>query len=228
MKNLIAILEDETDILNLVSINLQRSGFETAEFEAAEGLFEFIKTKKPNLLVLDLMLPDMDGLEVCKTLKKEPEYSDIPIIMLTAKTDITDRVLGLEFGADDYVTKPFSPKELVARVKAVLRRTKESEQEQSKTAVFGGILKIDYQKYQVFVENKLVELTLTEFKILKQLSKRPGWIYSRNQILDVLWGNDKIVLDRTVDVHIRNLRVKLGKAADFIKNMRSVGYKFQI
>ncbi len=226
MKQLIAILDDEPDILNLVSINLEKSGFETAKFEIADELYKLLERKIPDLIVLDLMLPDADGFDVCKDLKKDERFVSIPIIMLTAKGDETDRILGLEFGADDYVVKPFSPRELVARVKAVLRRGKVKE-EAKKIIEIGKILRIDLQKYEVYLNNKKLDLTSTEFKIIKLLSTRKGWVYSRNQILDHLWGNDKIVVDRTVDVHIRNLRTKLGPAGKYIKNIRSVGYKIE-
>lgn len=224
MKQLIAIVDDEPDILNLVSINLEKSGFETAKFAIADELYKFLESKIPDLIILDLMLPDADGFDVCKDLKKDERFASIPIIMLTAKGEETDRILGLEFGADDYVVKPFSPRELVARVKAVLRRGKVKE-EMKKIIDVGKILRIDLQKYEVYLNDKKLNLTSTEFKIIKLLATRKGWVYSRNQILDHLWGNDKIVVDRTVDVHIRNLREKLGPAGKYIKNIRSVGYK---
>lgn len=225
-KKLIAIVDDEPDILNLVSINLEKSGFETVKFELADELHKFLDCTIPDLIVLDLMLPDADGLEVCKNLKKTEMFSNIPIIMLTAKGEETDRVLGLEFGADDYIVKPFSPRELVARVKAVLRRGKLRES-RNKIIEIDRILRIDLQKYQVYLHGKQLELTPTEFNILKLLASHKGWVYSRNQILDNLWGNDKIVVDRTVDVHIRNLREKMGEAGKFIKNIRGVGYKLE-
>jgi two-component system phosphate regulon response regulator PhoB/two-component system alkaline phosphatase synthesis response regulator PhoP len=180
----------------------------------------------PDLIILDLMLPDADGFDVCKQLRANSQYKDIPIIMLTAKSEEMDRVLGLEFGADDYVVKPFSPRELVARVKAILRRGTSTATEQSIIEI-GDSLSIDTQKYEVKVQNTTVNLTSTEFKLLYLLAKRPGWVYSRNQILDYLWGNDKIVIDRTIDVHIRNLRDKLGIAGKMIKNVRGVGYKLE-
>ena len=226
MKQLIAILDDEPDILNLVSINLEKNGFETAKFELADELNKFLERKIPDLIILDLMLPDADGFDVCKDLKKNEQYTSIPIIMLTAKGEETDRILGLEFGADDYVVKPFSPRELVARVKAVLRRGKMKE-EAKKIIEIGKTLRIDLQKYEVYLNDRKLNLTSTEFKIIKLLATRKGWVYSRNQILDHLWGNDKIVVDRTVDVHIRNLRTKLGPAGKYIKNIRSVGYKIE-
>ena len=173
------------------------------------------------------MLPDADGFDVCKNLKSNNDYKNIPIIMLTAKGDVTDRILGLEFGADDYMVKPFSPRELAARVKAILRRTNSEPKPESEIIQIGQSLKIDTKRHKIFIDNKEINVTTTEFKILKLLSNRIGWVYSRNQILDYLWGNDKIVVDRTVDVHIRNLRNKLGSQKNLIKNIRGIGYKIE-
>jgi two-component system phosphate regulon response regulator PhoB/two-component system alkaline phosphatase synthesis response regulator PhoP len=226
MSELIAVVDDEPDIVELVSLHLQKAGFAVEEFLNAEGFLKFIDTHTPDLIVLDLMLPDMDGFEICKYLKKKEEFVSIPIIMLTARTEEIDRVLGLELGADDYVTKPFSVKELVARVKAVLRR-QEQKTVTTRISIADTVL-IDLEKYEVSANGKRVELTPTEFKILRLLSSKKGRVFTRNQILDYLWGQDKVaVLDRTVDVHIRNLREKLGEAARFIKNIRGVGYKLE-
>jgi len=222
---LIAVIDDELDILELVSLHLTKHGFKVKGFQDAQSFFEFLSSQTPDLIVLDLMLPDTDGIEICKYLKSKEEFKTIPIIMLTARTTEADKVLGLELGADDYVTKPFSPRELVARVKAVLRR--KATQDTSKKIKIGDILLIDLDKFEVFVENKKVDLTPTEFRILKILSTRKGWVFTRNQILDHLWGMDKAVLDRTIDVHIKNLREKLGKAKKFIKSVRGVGYKIE-
>lgn len=225
MPKLIAVVDDELDILNLVSINLEKNGFQTRKFERAGDMLKFLENTIPDLIILDLMLPDADGFDVCKDLKKHHTFSNIPIIMLTAKGSEMDRVLGLEFGADDYVVKPFSPRELVARVKAVIRRGDVKKEESQKIIVVNEKLVIDKQKYQVFVEDEPIDLTSAEFKVLQLLSSKIGWVYSRNQILDYLWGNDKIVIDRTIDVHIRNLRAKLGIAGKYIKSIRGVGYK---
>ncbi|HOE16877.1 MAG TPA: response regulator transcription factor [Syntrophorhabdaceae bacterium] len=222
---LIAVVDDEPDILELVGINLKKAGFNVRGFPDVESFYRFLRTESPDLVVLDLMLPDVDGFEVCKHLKGSHRHSSIPIIMLTAKTEETDKVLGLELGADDYVTKPFSPRELTARVKAVLRR--HEPKAASKRIEVDDILKIDPERYEVEVKGSRVDLTPTEFKILNLLLARPGRIYSRDQILDHLWGKEKFVIDRTVDVHIRHLREKLGDAGTFIKNIRSVGYKFE-
>jgi two-component system phosphate regulon response regulator PhoB/two-component system alkaline phosphatase synthesis response regulator PhoP len=171
------------------------------------------------------MLPDVDGFEICKHLKKNNEWENIPIIILTAKEDETDKVLGLELGADDYVTKPFSPRELVARVRAVLRR----KAAEPKTALveIGGIITIDSDKHEIKLLGKLIDLTSTEFKILYFLASKPGWVFSRDKILDYLWGQEKAVVDRTIDVHIRHLREKLGEYGNIIKNVRGIGYKLE-
>ncbi len=226
MRRRIIIVDDEPDILELTSLHLNKAGFEAKSFQDGESFFNYIKRNIPDLIILDLMLPDADGLEICKYLKKQDKFSSIPIIMLTAKADETDKIIGLELGADDYVTKPFSPKELVARAKAVLRR-KEPVQELEKIEI-GNILTLDLKKYEAFVEREKIKLTPTEFRILKILSERKGWVFSRDKILEHLWGEErKTVLDRTIDVHIKNLREKLGKAGKFIKNIRGVGYKLE-
>ncbi len=225
LKELIAIIDDEPDIVELVSLHLKKTNFRTEEFLNAEDFFDFISKRVPDLIILDLMLPDADGFEICKYLKGKDEFASVPIIMLTAKGEETDKVLGLELGADDYVTKPFSPKELVARVKAVLRRPEKKESMQK--IVIGKMLDIFPDKHEAYVEGKKVDLTSTEFRILTLLSQKKGWVYTRDQILDYLWGQEKAVLDRTIDVHIKHLREKLGKAARFIKNIRGVGYKLE-
>ena len=225
MKGTIAVVDDEVDILELVSIHLEKAGFTVKEFQNGGSLLTFLDKYIPDLIILDLMLPDMDGLEICKSLKKQEKFASIPIVMLTAKVEEMDKVLGLELGADDYVVKPFSPRELVSRVKAVLRRTK--GREESKTIKIGNNLLIYPQKYKVTVNGRNVDLTTTEFKILRMLSERRGWVFSREQMLDYLWGEEKAVLDRTVDVHINHLREKLGKEGELIKNVRGVGYKLE-
>ncbi len=221
----IFILDDEPDICELVSLHLKKNGFSPKYFLTASDFFEALDTTNPDLLILDLMLPDIDGLEICRKLKSNEQTARIPIIMLTAKTDEMDRVIGLELGADDYVTKPFSPRELVARVKAVLRR---SEQYKEKSYIdIGDCVRIDPNCYEVLVDNKKIDLTPTEFKILLILAKHPGWVFSRDQLLEQLWGSQKAVIDRTIDVHIKNLREKLGIAGNIIKSVRGVGYKLE-
>jgi DNA-binding response OmpR family regulator len=223
MALLVAVVDDERDIVELVSVHLRKAGYEVEGFGDAEAFLEFMEERRPDIVILDLMLPDIDGLEICKTLRSEDRWSSIPIIMLTARTGETDKVLGLELGADDYVTKPFSPRELIARVKAVLRR-RPGEADAREIRV-GSLLAIDSDRYEVRVEGRRVDLTPTEFRILKFLSTNRGRVFTRDQILDHLWGHEKAVVDRTVDVHIRNIREKLGRAARLIRNVRGIGYK---
>jgi two-component system phosphate regulon response regulator PhoB/two-component system alkaline phosphatase synthesis response regulator PhoP len=225
MNELIALVDDEADILELMALHLKKAGFRTEGFPDSQSFLRFLERQLPSLVILDLMLPDADGLEVCRRLKKDDRFSSIPVIMVTARSEETDKIIGLEIGADDYVTKPFSAKELVARVRAVLRRPRASP-EAGKTEI-GGLLTIDPQAYEARVGGKTVDLTSTEFRVLRLLGSKPGRVFTRDQILDYLWGHDKIVLDRTIDVHIRNLRDKLGAAARFIKNVRGVGYKLE-
>ena len=226
MNELIAVIDDEPDILELVSLHLKKNRFRVREFLDAESFYRFIRSETPDLIVLDLMLPDADGFEICRYARKQTATSSIPIIMLTARAEETDKVLGLELGADDYVTKPFSPGELVARVKAVLRRTEQKPPEEEKIDV-GNLLSLDLQKHEVVIEGRKVDLTSTEFRILQLLATKKGWVFSREKILDYLWGNEKTVVDRTVDVHIKHLREKLGPAGAIIKNIRGVGYKLE-
>lgn len=224
-KKRVFVVEDEPDILELIALNLKKAGYEVDKFSEAGPMLAMLKKKIPDLLILDLMLPDHDGLDVCKTLKNDKKYPDFPIIMVTARTEELDVVLGLELGADDYISKPFSPRELVARVKAVLRRNKPPATRTSKKMAIGDTLTIDTAKYDVLVKGEKIQLTATEFVILKILAEKPGWVFSREKILANLWGDEKDVFDRTVDVHIKNLREKLGPAGELIKNVRGVGYK---
>jgi len=221
----IAIIDDEPDLVELVELHLKRAGFQTETFLDGQTFLRYLDRQRPDLVILDLILPDVDGIEICKYLRSNKEFASLPIIMLTAKGDETDRIVGLELGADDYITKPFSVKELVARVKAVLRRLE--AQLKIQRLEIGGKLAIDLENYEVLVDGKKIELTSTEFKILGLLAKNKGRIFTRDQILDYLWGQEKAVVDRTIDVHIRNLREKLGKAAAIIKNIRGVGYKIE-
>jgi len=222
---LIAVVDDEPDILELVAMHLQKAGFAVATLPDANQLYRLLEHKTPSLIILDLMLPDVDGIDVCRLLRQNPRWSAIPIIMLTARTEETDRVLGLEIGADDYITKPFSPRELVARVRTVLRR--QERQAEAEIVTIGGVITIDPKRHEVTVAGKKINVSTTEFRILLILAQRPGWVFTRNQILNELWGEEKAVLDRTIDVHIRNLRLKLGKAGSLIVNVRGVGYKIQ-
>jgi DNA-binding response OmpR family regulator len=225
MGKTVAVVDDEPDILELVSLHLGKSNFNVKTFSNGARFLAYLNTDQPDLVILDLMLPDADGLEICKHMRKRDNLSSIPLIMLTAKTEESDRVCGLELGADDYVTKPFSPKELIARVKALLRRTTERVDETPR--IESGDIVLDLQKHVVTIKGQQVELTSTEFRILHLLISRKGWVFSRDRILDHLWGDEKTVLDRTVDVHIKHLREKLGPSGNVIKNVRGVGYKLE-
>ena len=224
MPQVIAALDDEPDLLELLKVNLRKAGYRFEGFLEADDLYSYLAREKPNLILLDLMLPGTDGLEVCRHIRRTEGLADVPIIMLTARGDESDKVVGLELGADDYVTKPFSVKELIARIHAVLRRPGGAEL--SRRTVIGPLV-IDLDKFEVTVDEAKVDLTATEFKILQLLSSRKGRVFSRDQILDFLWGQEKAVIDRTIDVHIRNLREKLGAAGSLIKNIRGVGYKLE-
>lgn len=226
MLPLIYIVDDEQDIVDLVSLHLERSNFQVRGFQDAATFYHQLNQKIPDLIILDLMLPDEGGLEVCKYLKRDEKYSDISIIILSARIEETDKILGLELGADDYVTKPFSPKEMVARVRSVLRR-KSVKSTDKKIAIDENMI-IELEKYRVFIADREIPLTSTEFKILKLLATKQGWVFNREQILDYLWGDEKAVLDRTIDVHVKNLREKLGTKGHLIKNVRGVGYKLEI
>ncbi len=220
---LIAVVDDEPDILELVSIHLKKANFRVRGFTEAESFYRSLGKEAPDLVILDLMLPDIDGLQVCKYLRGNERFASIPIIMLTAKAEEIDKVIGLELGADDYVTKPFSTRELVARVRAVLRRRIRADVDAGRLMV--GDVAIDIERREVRVKGRPVDLTPSEFKILHLLATRQGRIQTRDQILNYLWGDEKFVIDRTVDVHIRHLREKLGEASHIIKNVRGAGYR---
>ncbi|HEX9156735.1 MAG TPA: phosphate regulon transcriptional regulator PhoB [Syntrophales bacterium] len=224
----ILIVDDEKDIVDLVAYNLEKEGYETLKSLDGEKALQLVRTKTPDLVVLDLMLPGIQGLEVCKRIRKDPQTAAIPIIMLTAKGDEIDKILGLEVGADDYITKPFSVKELQARIKAVLRRSEARRAaDQAELFEFKGLC-IDFRSYEVTVDGKPVDLSPTEFRLLKFLSRNPGRVYSREQILDRVWGDDAFVEPRTVDVHIRRLRSRIEhdeSSPDYIVTVRGAGYK---
>jgi two-component system phosphate regulon response regulator PhoB/two-component system alkaline phosphatase synthesis response regulator PhoP len=224
---MITIIEDEPDISELIRIHLQKNGFEAVPFSEVKGFVEFIKKRIPDLVVLDIMLPDGDGLDLCKKLRSDARYRTIPIIILSARAEESDRVIGLELGADDYMVKPFSPRELLARIRAVLRR-REHPEELGESVWIGNILFIDRARRVAQIEGKTIELTASEFKILELLATKPGWVFSRESILKHLWGYEKAVIDRTIDVHIKNLRSKLGEAGAFLKNVRGTGYKLEV
>ncbi len=222
MNKTIAVIDDEPDILRLVGLHLKKASYNVREFADAASFMMFLQSEIPDLIILDLMLPDEDGFSICRKLRQDPSYSSIPIIMLTARTQEYDKITGLDLGADDYITKPFSPRELVARVKAILRRTGKTGDEQ---ICVDNILIVEPERFEVRVYDQPIATTPVEFKILHLLAKNRGKVFTREKILDHLWGNEKAVLDRTVDVHIKNLRDKLGEAGNLIQNIRGVGYK---
>jgi two-component system phosphate regulon response regulator PhoB/two-component system alkaline phosphatase synthesis response regulator PhoP len=225
LSHLVAVVDDEPDILDLVSLHLSKTGFAVRTFPDAGRFQKSLASSLPDLVILDLMLPDADGVDVCRDLKRDVRTAHVPVVMLTARGDEVDRVIGLEIGADDYITKPFSPKELVARVKAVLRRHVRQEASGSVELADGVVM--DLNRYEVSVRGRRLDLTTTEFKLLQILAERRGWVFSRDEILSRLWGDEKAVIDRTIDVHITNLRKKLGKAGRLIENVRGVGYKLR-
>jgi two-component system phosphate regulon response regulator PhoB len=222
----ILVIEDEQDISDLIRYNLEREGHSVIQVTSGEkGLTEARKSK-PQLILLDLMLPGIDGLQVCRGLKSEDITRDIPVIILTAKSEEADIVAGLELGADDYITKPFSPRVLLARLRAVLRRKAEAVIPDGRTIVFRN-LRIDPGKHLVSVGGKTIALTHTEFNLIHVLARRPGWVFTRNQLVDAIRGEDVFITDRTIDVHVAGLRKKLGKGNDFIETIRGVGYRFK-
>ena len=225
----ILVVEDEPDISKLVSYNLAQERFKVLTAEDGEQALKVIQREKPSLVVLDLMLPGLSGMEVCKILRDRPETAKLPILMLTAKAGEADRIVGLEMGADDYLAKPFSPREMVARVRAILRRANNAAQAEAPPAYDRGGLKIDFTTYEVFVRGKSAKLTLKEFELLRFLVHNPNRVLSRDQLLDRVWGGETFVTPRTVDVHIRRLRKAIEKddsKPQWILTLRGVGYKF--
>jgi two-component system alkaline phosphatase synthesis response regulator PhoP len=222
----IVIIEDESDILEVIAYNLEREGYEVFESQDGEVGLSLIATHAPDLVVLDLMLPTIDGIELCRKLKSDPLTRAIPVVMVTAKGEESDIVLGLGVGADDYVTKPFSPKELIARVKAVLRRGKLRDESGQKDRIEKANLVIDLNRYEVRVDDKPVQFTATELRLLHFLAAHPGRVFTRDQLLSRVIGEDAIVIDRNIDVHIRAIRKKIGPYRDMVETVRGVGYRF--
>jgi two-component system alkaline phosphatase synthesis response regulator PhoP len=225
----ILVVEDEPDIRKLVQYNLAQEHFKVLEAEDGEQALKIVQRDKPNLLILDLMLPGLSGIELCRILRDRSDTAKLPILMLTAKAGETDRVVGLEMGADDYLTKPFSPRELVARVRAILRRAASAAETEPLPAYDRGGLKIDFTTYEVFARGKNIKLTLKEFELLRFLVQNPNRVLSRDQLLDRVWGGETFVTPRTVDVHIRRLRKAIEKddsKPKWILTLRGVGYKF--
>lgn len=222
---LIVVVDDDPDMVTILALNLRERGFNVKGVSNAKDLFEFLNKEKPDLILLDLMLPDVNGFQICKALKEKGRFSSIPVIIISGKDEERDKVLGLDIGADDYIVKPFSTNELEARIRAVLRRY-EVDGEEKKIKV-GGIIVIDLLRYEVTVDGVKVDLTTTEFRILECLSLKKGRVFTRDRILDYLWSGEKNVIDRTIDVHIKHLREKLGRAGELIKNIRGIGYKLE-
>ena len=225
-KERILLVDDEEDILNLVKYNLEREGYKVETVTSGEAAVRSARENIPDLILLDLMLPGMDGLDVCRILKNDKDVSKTPIVMLTAKGEDSDIVTGLELGADDYITKPFSPRVLIARVKTVLRRDSRTEEGKSPLIKIDD-LEIDTVRHRVTTGTEKIDLTATEFEILVYLARRPGWVFTRYQIINAVKGDDYPVTDRSVDVQILNLRKKLGEAGKSIETVRGVGYRFK-
>ncbi len=221
----VVIIEDEPDIVEVISYNMKREGFQVASVGRGDEGLNLVRNLSPSLVVLDLMLPGMDGLTVCQQIKSDPITRDIPIIIISAKGEESDVVIGLGLGADDYLAKPFSPRELLARVKAVLRRGPVREDQHKERIVIKDLL-IDIARHEVRVSGELVKLTATEFKILYQLASQPGRAFTREQLLNRVVGEGVVVVDRNIDVHIRAVRKKLGAYSQMIQTIRGVGYRF--
>ncbi len=221
----ILVIDDEKDLLELVRYNLEKDGFDPIIATDGQSGFEIATRHKPALIILDLMMPGKDGLQVCRDLRADHRTSRVPLIMLTAKATEADRVVGLELGADDYLVKPFSPRELVARVKAVLRRT--AAQQDPGPMLGSGDVTIDLHGHEVTAQGQRVQLTATEFRILQYLASHPGKVTTRDEIIDAALGRDVAIFDRTIDVHITSIRKKLGKSGDRIETVRGFGYKFR-
>jgi phosphate regulon transcriptional regulator PhoB len=225
----ILVVEDEPDIRKLVQYNLTQERFNVLEAEDGEQALKLLQREKPSLVILDLMLPGLSGMELCKLLRQRSDTAKLPILMLTAKAGEADRIVGLEMGADDYLAKPFSPREMVARVRAILRRSEAKPDTEAAPSYEKGPLKIDFSTYEIFVRTRSVKLTLKEFELLRFLVQNPNRVLNRDQLLDRVWGGDTFVTPRTVDVHIRRLRKAVEKddrKPKWILTVRGVGYKF--
>ncbi|MBI2089740.1 MAG: response regulator transcription factor [Deltaproteobacteria bacterium] len=225
----ILVVEDEPDIRKLIHYNLAQEHYQVVEAEDGERALRLLQHEKPDLIILDLLLPGMSGLELCRAVRGRPDTARFPILMLTAKAGEADRVVGLEMGADDYLTKPFSPREMVARVKAILRRSEMQAAGSGEESYKKGPLKVNFATYEVTLRGKPVRLTLKEFELLRVLVHNPNRVLSRDRLLDLVWGDETFVTPRTVDVHIRRLRKAIEKndrKPTWILTVRGVGYKF--
>lgn len=226
MKEKILVVDDEKDILELIDYNLTKNGYRVKTASTGEDALELVKENDYDLIILDLMLPGVDGFDITKIIKADKQKAGIPIVMVTAKADEADKVAGLEIGADHYVTKPFSPRELLAIVKATLRRRPPKDEEE-KPIIERGDLKIHTGRHEVTIKGVHIDLTHLEFRILLTLAKKPGWVMTRYQIVDATRGEGVSVTDRSIDVHIVSLRKKLGEESEYIETVRGVGYKFR-
>ncbi|NMA68762.1 MAG: response regulator transcription factor [Desulfitobacterium sp.] len=223
----ILVVDDEEPIQELLKFNLEKEGYQVLIAGDGPEALDILEKKQPDLVVLDIMLPGMSGLEVCSEIRRIPKFADLPVIMLTARGEEIDKVLGLEIGADDYITKPFSPRELIARIRARLRRMKPVEEENS---ILWQDLRIDLDRFQVFVRGELVELTPKEFELLRVLASHPGKVFSREELLERIWGYEYMGDTRTVDVHIRHLRQKIERDPSnpvYLETMRGIGYRLK-
>jgi DNA-binding response OmpR family regulator len=223
----IVVIEDEEDILEVIAYNLKREGYDVVTSTSGEDGLEKIERNAPQLVILDLMLPEIDGIELCRKLKADPLTQAIPVIMVTAKGEESDVVLGLGVGADDYITKPFSPREMVARVRAVLRRSRGRAEVDRRESVVRDSVVIDPQRHDVKIDGESVILTATEFRLLHFLATHPGRVFTRDHLLTRVIGADAIVIDRNIDVHVRSIRKKLGAHRELIETIRGVGYRFK-
>lgn len=218
------MVDDEPDLLELVRFNLSQAGFSVETAASGRDALAKLRRSPPDLLVLDLMLPDVSGNDICRQVRADPQLADLPILMLTAKGEEVDRVVGFEIGADDYVPKPFSPRELTLRVRAVMRRRAAAPA--GGAHLEHGVLRIDTDRHRCFVEGQEIELTAKEFRLLSTLMSRPGRVLTRERLLDEVWGSEITVTTRTIDTHLKRLREKLGPAGDLIETVRGVGYRF--
>lgn len=223
----VLIVEDEPDLREILRYNLEREGFKVIESEDGEAGLALLRKHLPNIVLLDIMLPGMDGVEICRSIKYDPQTRSIPVIMVTARGDESDIVLGLGVGADDYLIKPFSPRELVARIKAVLRRAKVRHDSSADERIVRDRLVIDPPRHEMRVDGKKVDLTPTEFRLVSVLASRPGRVFTRDQLITRVLGDEVVVTERNIDVHVRSVRKKLGAARNLVETIRGIGYRFR-
>ena len=227
MPSKVLIVEDDPDIVDILSYNLKQADLKVTSVPDGSSALAEVKRRLPDLILLDLMLPKVDGLEVCRLLKSEPETKNVPIIMITAKGEEVDRIVGLELGADDYITKPFSPREVVLRVRSVLKRSVADFQKEITAKIEANGVIIDIGRRQVNYKGKSIDLTATEFDLLLILAKTPGRVFTRNLLMDLVWGQDYYGVDRTVDTHMSRLRQKLGGGGKNLQTVHGIGYRFK-